>query len=535
MSEHWSQGPFNIADLPDFFPRKLKPWLFVMIVTVIQLSGGVYMAAASQMIGTTGIMENDVLMAGYASLVGLAVNFVVMFRMKFRFSNRIMLLSSCAVLIVAQIICAHTESVVVLTLTCLVAGWFRMQGTFTVMSTIQLWITPHRDMSVFFCVIGFMSNAAIQLSGIACVYVADYLPWDSMQWIMVSALAAVMLFVLIFVRAVRSPFPYIPLVGIDWLGAFLWALFMLCFAFICVYGNYYDWWDAGEIRAATMVGIAALAVNLWRGTFLRHPYISFLAMTRRNVIRLLAVYALFHVLLGTEHVVEHAVTGGMLHYDELYTIDLNWFVLAGITAGSIFTYITFARRKWRYKSMVVIAFGLVACYLAYFYFLVDYGIEKADLFLPLFMRSFASTILSIVLLTSLTQSGVPFQVFPQLLMFNGFGGAVMGATFGPAVIGEVFNRLVTKNMALLSTGLTDTANIPLQKIIGTLQQQAVAVSMKEIYGWLLMIALASVAVFLIIGRPIRPDSFQPTWTRIRRMMQHQATTAEKDLNQAKST
>ena len=30
--------------------------------------------------------------------------------------------------------------------------------------------------------------------------------------------------------------------------------FMMCFTFICVYGNYFDWWDSGEIRAAAFLG-----------------------------------------------------------------------------------------------------------------------------------------------------------------------------------------------------------------------------------------------------------------------------------------
>lgn len=43
-------------------------------------------------------------MAGYASIVGLAINFAVMFRVKFRFSNRTQLLSACMVLIAAAYI-----------------------------------------------------------------------------------------------------------------------------------------------------------------------------------------------------------------------------------------------------------------------------------------------------------------------------------------------------------------------------------------------------------------------------------------------
>ena len=88
--------------------------------------------------------------------------------------------------------------------------------------------------------------------------------------------------------------------------------------------------------------------------------------------------------------------------------------------------------------MTAIAFGLAVIYLAYFYFVIDYCVEKEMLFVPLFIRGAGAVIISIVFLTSIVQSGLPFQVFPQALTINGFTGAVMGATFGPAVIGEIF-------------------------------------------------------------------------------------------------
>lgn len=145
------KGCFDIPDIPAFIPRKLKPWIFIVFVLIIQFSGGVYLAAATDMVGDKALMNEDILMAGYASLVGMSLNFAVMFRIKFRFSTRIQLLATAIVLILANIVCALSDSPAVLVAVCFVAGWFRMQGTFACNSTIQLWLTPYRDMSVFFC------------------------------------------------------------------------------------------------------------------------------------------------------------------------------------------------------------------------------------------------------------------------------------------------------------------------------------------------------------------------------------------------
>ncbi len=518
---HSPQGPFDIPDVPNYVPRRLKPWLFIFFVIIIQFSGGVYLAAATDMVGSTAMMQEDILMAGYASLIGMSINFAVMFRFKFRFSNRTQLLAAGTVLIAANLICAHTESPAVLAVTCLVAGWFRMQATLACNSTIQLWLTPIRDMSVFFCYVYLLVDSAIQLCGIATVYTAFNVEWEYMQWIMCGLLALMMLMVIIFVKPVRGPM-FIPLLGIDWIGAILWAGFMMTFTFVCVYGNFYDWWEATEIRQATVLGCLCLAVNLWRATFLHHPYIPFRAMKNHNVIRATIIYMVFFTIMATEHVFEHSYAANILGFDETNLIDLNWYVFVGILAGCGFTYATFALRKWRYKTMTAIAFTLAAVYLAYFYFMIDYGVEKELLFVPLFVRGAASVIISIVYLTSIVQSGLPFQVYPQALTINGFTGAVMGATFGPAIIGEFLRHTMAKNAALLGAPLTDfnteTAYMPLGELYGMVQQQALVVSMKEIYGWLLIVAIISLVIIALSYGPIRPDAIFPKWRTIRKVL-----------------
>ena len=340
--------------------------------------------------------------------------------------------------------------------------------------------------------------------------------------------------VLILVKPVKGPMQ-IPLLGIDWIGALLWSIFMLCFTFICVYGNFYDWWDAAEIRGAALLGIACLAINLWRASFLHHPYISIPALTNRNVVRASAVYLVFFTLMATEHVFEHSYAATILGFDETNLIDLNWYVLAGIAAGALFTYLTFATRKWRYKTMTAIGFALAALYLAWFYFMIDYGVEKEMLFLPLFTRGFASVVISIVFLTSIVQSGLHFFVFPQALTVNGFTGAVMGATLGPALVGEFLRHTMASNAALISARFTDVGSgaadpSRLGQLYGLAQRHALIVSMKEIYGWLLMVALLSLIIILTSYGPIRPAAIFPKWKTIRKIFRRE--TRRKILTEA---
>lgn len=516
---HAQQGAFSIPDVIGIVPERLKPWLFIFFVIIVQFSGGVYLAAASQMVGSTAMMEQDVMMAGVAQLVGMSVNFAVMFRLKFRYSCRTGMLICCAAMIAANIVCATTTSVPLLVASCLVAGWFRMWATFLCNSTIQLWLTPVRDMAVFFCYVYLVVDGAIRLGGVATVYTTFVSQWECMPVIMTGLLVLVMIMVAVLLRPVHGPM-YIPLLGIDWIGSLLWSIFMLCFAYVCIYGNYYDWWEAAEICGATVIGLVCLTLNLWRASFLRHPYISFAAMTRRNVVYAMIIYTVFYILMAPGHVFESGFASGILGFDETNLIDLNWYVFAGIVCGVGFTYLTFARRRWRYKTLTAIAFALAAVYLAYFYFLIDYDIEKEMLFIPLFCRGASEVIISIVFLTSIVHCGLHFFVFPQALVINGFFGAVMGATFGPAVIGEFLRRTVAANSALLGSAITGSnthiPHIPLGELYGMVQRQALVESMKEIYGWLLIAGIICFAVIMCSYSSVRPWAIFPKWKTIRR-------------------
>ena len=98
-------GPFSIPSIRSFVPEKLRPWIIIIFALIFQLSGGVYLAVVSEMVGSTSLMREDVTMAGAASLVGLALVFCVMFRLKFRFASKSTLLICCAGIIVCNLIC----------------------------------------------------------------------------------------------------------------------------------------------------------------------------------------------------------------------------------------------------------------------------------------------------------------------------------------------------------------------------------------------------------------------------------------------
>lgn len=154
-------GPFSIPAIRDFVPPKLRPWIIIVFVIVFQFSGGLYLAAVSEMVGSTALMQEDIMMAGYASMIGMGLTFAIMFRLKFRFASKTSLMTCSIALIVSNLICMQTHSIPVLVITCFFAGIFRMWATFECNSTIQLWLTPKRIcryfsvLSIYWCRVVF--------------------------------------------------------------------------------------------------------------------------------------------------------------------------------------------------------------------------------------------------------------------------------------------------------------------------------------------------------------------------------------------
>lgn len=216
---------------------------------------------------------------------------------------------------------------------------------------------------------------------------------------------------------------------------------------------------------------------------------------------------LANLLLAPSHIFEHALMKSALGYDQTNTASLNWISLMGIATGALFTWQSFAVRKWTYQRMLVIGFLLLALYLGYFYFVTDYSLPKEALYFPVFTRSFAQIVISTTLLTSITRLPFPFH-FTQGVTLHNIFSSVLAANIGTAIVGRLLKVTMTRNAMQLSEQMDHVnqsiRHIPIGNLYGMVQLQALLESMKEIYGWLLF-----VAILCLIGLMMRYSSIRP--------------------------
>ena len=521
MSHHHNPNqPFSIPQIR-FIPEPIKPWMLILFIIIFNCTGGVYLAAISEMVGSTQLLQEDIMMAGYASLVGMALFFAIMFRLKWAVRPKTALGSCISVLIVANLICMVTDSVPVLVGVCLVSGFFRMWAIYECNSTIQLWITPKRDMSIWFCYIYLMVNGTIQITGIAALSFSVWASWHYMYWFIIGALLTMYLIVIICYKGI-SIMPRLPLLGIDWVGMLLWGATAMSVLFVCIYGEHYDWWQSEHIWFATILALVTFGMNWWRSTYLRHPYIGFNIFRFPLVLTCVAIILVMDLLLAPSHIFEHALMEGILGYDHLNTLTLNWVSIIGVVLGILFTWQTFARRKWTYQRMLLIAFSCFVFYLAYFYFCIDYNLPKEALYLPVIVRSAGYVMVAVMMLTANARLPFPFTFLHGLSFQNMFSAALAGP-IGNAIVGRVLKVVMARNSMLLGERMDNvelsTDFTPLSELYGMIQMQSLVESIKEIYGWLLFIAILCLIVLMLRYSDIRPMKvIEPTYRTIYKLL-----------------
>ena len=410
-------GPFTMPMFRDFVPRALQPWIYIFMAATFQLSGGIYLGALNEMIGGMALMREDLMMCLYANLAGMAIYFPILFRMKFRFTNRTLLTAAAAGALVCNLVAPHVRLLPLLWAVCFVEGMCKIQGTFECMSTIQLWITPQRDFTAFFPVLHIVILGCMQLSTIITTALMHHYHWVWMH-LLVSALMAVDLLI---VRLCTRHFRIVrkmPLYGIDWLGALLWVALLLQVAYLFDYGEWYDWWYSPVMRRLAVTSVATLALCLWRMNTIRHPYIEPRMWSYRHLFPILILITLVEMLLATEHVLEGAFYEQTMHYDATVSVLVTRWVLVGVLAGCGFAYWWMHVRRMSYVRLLTVGIAALAAYLLGYYFTVSADIHVSQLYLPAACRGFAYAILSATFMVCLEEIMTFQHFFQELSVFN---------------------------------------------------------------------------------------------------------------------
>lgn len=480
----------------EFLPTPVCIVLSLFFATVFQFNGGVFLPTAVQMSSALGCIQEDVMMAGYASFIGMTLIFPILFRLKFRFTTRRIFLTVCPVLIVCNLITMHTENLALLVITCFISGFFRMWGTFECFSNTRLSVTPSGNFSVFYPVIYIVVLESIQLSGLVATHISDWSNWRYMHWFVIGLLCVVWLCVFLLTRPFRAK-RKMPLYGIDWIGGGLWGVLLFSVVYICIYGEFYDWLDGIPIRIGVVTAIISLLININRMSTIRRPYIDPAVLHYRNFPTILFLFLMLCFFLTTSSVLQNQFMLSILKYDTLNAVSLNWYVFIGILTGSGVVFYRQAILRKGYKLLISVGFILVVAYQYYMYFLIHPNLNIESLYLPNFLKGVGHGILYIALTIYIAKS-VPFKHFFQALCVLSFIRTSIATPLGTAILNYRMRYLTQENIGLISRNMDQieewAPDVTIQELYAQVMRQTTLTSLKELFGLICIFG----TVFLIL-------------------------------------
>lgn len=504
-NKHAAGGPPMTFAMPmyhDFVPKWIRPWIYVVLAFCFQLSNGMYLGAMNNIVGEWGIMREDVQMCLYATLIGMALYFPVLFRMKFRFSNKLLLMMSAAVIVVCNILATFRMP---LPLLCVVCGMAKIQGTFECMSNIQLWMTPKRDFGVFFPILHIILLCSIEVAGYLAAWFAFDMHWTYMHWLVMALMLVVLLVQALLTRPFHAMPQIVPLKGIDWMGALLWCALWLQVAWLLNYGDWLDWWHSPDFRLVTGTMLITLAVCLQRMMHHPKPYIEPAMWTYHNVVPVILLIGVVEALFSCEHVLEMVYYEEVMHYADHTYEALNQWSLPGIVAGCLFSIGWLKLMRWNVYKLIALALVAFCIYAGGFYVLVDSNISIEQLRIPILWRGFSYAVLCISFMWCL-HAIMSFEHFFQALSVFNVLHMFVGGLVGAALHGRGMKYYVADGFARCS-GYVDSVRmsaraVDFPQMMNGIVEGFLAQSVKILFGWTLIAGLFFAVLMLLWDIPM---------------------------------
>lgn len=499
-------SPFVIPSFKGFVSPRFQPWIYVFIAACFQLSGGRYLGALNYMVGEEQLMREDLLMALYCNLTGMATYFPLLFRMKFRFTNKSLLCTAAIGVLVTNLLIPYVTFKPLLWALCFIEGVCKLQGTFECISNIQLWFTPQRDFRVFFPVLHLFIMGSMNVSSwLAVNFAFGWDDWRLTHWFIAGLMLVILLILTICTRNVRI-FPKTPLWGIDWAGYALWN--MLCFqvCYLMDYGDWMSWFDS-PITWTLVVTICITVGLIYYGTLIKpHAYIPRKVFRFHNVKGIIVLITLFEILMAAERVLEEIFLEEGLGYTDYTGASRHLVAFLSSVLACGFAYWWLKVRHWGFIRLGVVAASFGTAYLALMYFLIDPGLSLHMLYLPVFCRSMATVLMSIMLMTQLNYS-LDFHTFFQgLSCFNmihmmgggAIGGAIYSKLFGIAV-GDAFARYTP----WLNEVSFSSSPFNLGEYMERFTENMLLIGVREVYGYAVYAGIILILLYLFYDTPAR--------------------------------
>lgn len=498
---------YKLGLFHDWVPKPVQLLLIILLTIPILGISGVYSTNIGDMLGSQGMLTEDLMMASYASAIGMALVFPLALRTKQFFRTRHILIITLSALILLSYICATTDHAWVLIGANAVMGMAKAFAMMEVILPIMFIISPTGDRPKFYSVFYPLSIALAQVASYYATKLSFEYSWHAVYYYTIAILLFCLLLVLIFGHNYRGS-KKVPFYQIDWLSFVLILSSMMMLNYVLSYGRILDWWNNQSIKFALFGSVLLAIWFIQRQMILKRPFLSLEVFKRKSVWMSLVFIFLMGIFFASSGI-QSAFTTGVLKYSALSNAEINLMMALGAVAGGFFCFVWF-KRKWSLKGLVLCGFSAFILYHLILFFLFSPVIEIHDLAFPLFLKGLGLTILYIsigvycadklsltellaaVSILILFRSFIGPAFWSSLYSYELYAGQLKHTAFLVQHM-DANDPLLTGRLSPLVQGamsqgksLEAAQSLAVSSVWGTVQLQATMAAAKEIFGWIVI-------------------------------------------------
>ncbi len=510
------KSPFNA-----WLPKPLIPLgLLILLVPTLALSG-VYPANIGDMTGGLGTLSEYFMMANNASTIGMFCAYPLMLKIKGYWNSRTILLVSFTANLLLSIVCAQTPYPEIIIGASLAIGFFKMFAMIELIIPIMFMISPGGDRSRFYSFFYPISIGIGQASAYMTATISYEYGWSYVYYVMVMASLVCLVFTLLMYH--NDPLENrVPIEQVDGLSLVLLSVSFMLVNYVLCFARYENWSDSLLIQGAGIGFVITLLGFVSRQNYLTHPLLDLSVLKSKNV-RLALFLLLVMGIFFASSSLQSAMTSGILRYDAMTSAKLNLWMLPGVLLGGILCFIWF-KYEGGFKGIILLGFAAFTLYHVILYVTVSPDMGMHDFHVALLFKGLGMLLLFVGLglyqANKMTMVGMINSGALMILIRSFLGPALFSAVYAfglyqgqqqhtvdlagkmDAWDPQVSARFMAARQSGLSQGTEVAQMMGARALAGSVQMQAVLVTVKEWMGYISMAGLATMAFVSL-------RSFQP--------------------------
>lgn len=498
----------------------LRPWVpqwvgvltVLLIIIPIGMVNGANIGSMLEISDSLGVLGEDIAMGFYATSAGMTVAYPLVKTVVGAVTPKTLILTDLLVQVILCLFCTWSDNIDLIIIASFFIGMVRAFIIYWFFISFMPALSPTGSRSELYAWFFPFLFGVGQISIALTVQLAYYYDWRYIYRFLVLSLLIAIIFVLVFFRYAKKPIHF-PCRELHYRSMFLVGTSLLMLMYVLIYGKQQDWFASGKIRTYAIMAPLLLVAFFWQQVASKRSYLSLVPLMRKKIV-VGYVYMFITLFFSTSSILVTNYLNNVLKTDSVHSNGIVLWLLPGFIAGGIIGYWWYKLNRWRFRFLIAGGLMCSATFFASLYLGMSPESTYEMLYLPFVLQGMGMMLLVIGTAVYVFE-GLEPQYWLSNIFFMLFFRTTLAAVIGMSVYNNVLYHLQQKYFVRLSDSFTSVDPIAMERYTSAfqnalsgghgmsearqiatntlntiLQEQSTLMSLKTIFGYLLVAAVA---------------------------------------------